>query len=182
MKPTHFPLVMRIFHWLMAPLVLAMLLVGLGMVASVAPHYATLVVIHKTLGAALLVMVLLRIAIRLTQRIPALPHDMPGWQRGAAHLSHLALYALLLAQPLLGWSMQSAGGYPVVLWGGLELPALVSPSVQLHAILRSAHTWVAYALLLTILLHLAAALYHGLIRRDAVLPSMTGMALPEDPH
>lgn len=178
MKPTYFPLSLRVLHWLMAVLVLAMLLIGLGMVASVSPRHAALVAIHKPLGAALLVLVLLRILVRLTHRIPALPSDMPGWQRSAAHLSHLALYGLLLAQPLVGWTMQSAGGYPVVLWGGFELPALVSPSVQLHAILRSAHTVIAYALLATILLHLAAALFHGLIRRDEVLPSMTGAPMP----
>lgn len=178
MNPTHFPLSLRILHWLMAPLVLAMLLIGVGMVASVSPRHAMLVAIHKPLGAALLVLVLLRIAARLANRVPALPSDMPGWQRGAAHLSHLALYGLLLAQPLVGWTMQSAGGYPVVLWGGFELPALVAPSVQLHAVLRSTHTVLAYSLFLLILLHLAAALFHALIRRDDVLPSMTGGALP----
>lgn len=181
MKPDYFPLSLRILHWTMAPLVLAMLLIGLGMVASVSPRHAVLVCIHKPLGAALLVLVLLRIAMRLTQRVPALPGDMPGWQRLAAHCSHLALYAMLLAQPLVGWTMQSAGGYPVVLWGGFELPALVQPSVQLHAVLRGAHSVIAYALLLTILLHLAAALFHRLIRRDDVLPSMTGGAMPREP-
>lgn len=182
MKPTYFPLSLRILHWLMAPLVLAMLLIGVGMVASVSPRHAALIAIHKPLGVVLLVLVLLRIGVRLTQRTPPLPSAMPGWQRGTAHLSHLLLYGLLLAQPLVGWAMQSAGGYPVVLWGGFDLPALVSPSVQLHAVLRNAHTLIAYALLLTILLHLAAALFHGLIRRDAVLPSMTGTAMPRDPY
>ncbi|AGI24508.1 putative type-b cytochrome [Pseudomonas sp. ATCC 13867] len=181
MKPTYFPLSLRVLHWVMAPLVLAMLLIGLGMVASVSPRHAELVAIHKPLGAALLVLVLLRIAVRLTRRVPPLPDDMPGWQRGAAHLSHLALYGLLLAQPLVGWTMQSAGGYPVVLWGGFELPALVAPSVELHTLLRGAHSVLACVLLLTILLHLAAALFHGLIRRDAVLPSMTGAPMPSDP-
>ncbi|MFV3308581.1 cytochrome b [Pseudomonas sp. NY15181] len=181
MKPTYFPFSLRVLHWLMAPLVLAMLLIGLGMVASVSPRHALLVAIHKPLGAALLVLVLLRIAVRLTHRVPSLPNDMAGWQRGAAHFSHLLLYGLLLAQPLVGWTMQSAGGYPVVLWGGFELPALVAPSVGLHTLLRGAHSVIAYALLATILLHLAAALFHGLIRRDAVLPSMTGAAMPPNP-
>jgi len=181
MKPTYFPLSLRVLHWLMAPLVLAMLLIGLGMVASVSPRHAALVAIHKPLGAALLVLVLLRIVVRLTHRVPPLPNDMPGWQRGVAHLSHLLLYGLLLVQPLVGWSMQSAGGYPVVLWGGFELPALVSPSVGLHTLLRGAHSVIAYVLLLTILLHLAAALFHGLILRDEVLPSMTGAPMPPDP-
>nr|WP_213872369.1 cytochrome b [Serratia marcescens] len=178
MKPTYFPLSLRVLHWLMAPLVLAMLLIGVGMVGSVSPRHAALVAIHKPLGAALLLLVLVRLGIRLSSRVPALPNDMPGWQRAAAHLSHWLLYGLLIAQPLVGWTMQSAGGYPVVLWGGFELPALVAPSVQLHSVLRSAHSVIAYSLFLLILVHLAAALFHGLIRRDDVLPSMTGGRLP----
>ncbi len=50
MKPTYFPLSLRVLHWLMAVLVLAMLLIGLGMVASVSPRHAALVAIHKPLA------------------------------------------------------------------------------------------------------------------------------------
>ncbi|KWR74350.1 cytochrome b [Pseudomonas sp. PI1] len=177
-EPRYFPLPLRVLHWLMAPLVIAMLLIGLAMVASASPAHATLVAIHKPLGAALLVLVLLRLAIRLGRRVPALPRAMPVWQQRLAHASHYLLYALLILQPLVGWTMQSAGGYPVVLFEGHELPALVDPSVWLHSLLRSAHSVIAYLLMVTILLHLAAALFHGLVRRDAVLPSMTGGRLP----
>jgi cytochrome b561 len=171
-----FPLALRCLHWLMAPLVIAMLLIGAGMVASVSPRHAQLVAIHKPLGVALLLLVLLRIGVRLGSRIPPLPVTLPGWQKRAAHLSHLLLYVLLLLQPLVGWAMQSAGGYPLLLAEGFQLPPLVAPSVALHALLRGAHSLIAYALLLTILLHLAAALFHALIRRDSVLASMLGGA------
>ncbi|MDF3933434.1 cytochrome b [Pseudomonas citronellolis] len=177
-EPTYFPLPLRVLHWLMAPLVIGMLLIGLGMVTSVSSRHATLVAIHKPLGAALLLLVLVRLAIRLARRVPPLPRQMPHWQQRLAHASHYVLYALLILQPLVGWSMQSAGGYPVVLFDGLQLPALVGPSVWLHSVLRSAHSVIAYLLMATILLHLAAALFHGLVRRDGVLASMTGGRLP----
>jgi cytochrome b561 len=81
------------------------------------------------------------------------------------------LYGLMLALPLLGWAMQSAGGYPLVLLGWV-LPAIAPQDVDLYAGLRSAHGWLAYLLFASILLHLAAALFHGLIRRDGVLAGM----------
>ena len=177
-RPTYFPLSLRILHWLMAPLVIAMLLIGVGMVASVSPRHAALVAIHKPLGAVLLVLVLLRLTVRLSRRVPALPGEVPAWQQRLAHASHALLYALLILQPLVGWGMQSAAGYPVVLFEGLQLPALLAPSVWLHGVLRGAHGVIAYLLMATILLHLAAALFHGLIRRDGVLASMTGGRLP----
>jgi cytochrome b561 len=70
--------------------------------------------------------------------------------------------------------MLSAGGYPIVLFGAMHLPPILPPDVALFARLRALHTWLAMALFITVLLHLAAALYHGLIRQDGVLSSMTG--------
>jgi cytochrome b561 len=80
----------------------------------------------------------------------------------------------MLVLPLLGWAMISAAGDPVMLSSSLQLPALVPANAQLFAVLRKAHGLLAYLLFLTVLLHLAAALFHGLIRRDGVLQSMTG--------
>lgn len=65
--------------------------------------------------------------------------------------------------------MLSAGGYPVMLSDSLRLPP-VSPAA--FAVLRHLHTWLAMVLFLTFLAHVAAALYHGLIRRDGVLHSL----------
>ncbi|MDH4553857.1 cytochrome b [Pseudomonas sp. BN417] len=171
--PTHFSPLLRVIHWLMAVLLLAMLFIGVSMVADLSPRHSELVALHKPLGLLLLVLVLVRLAVRLTSPTPPLPRTMPGWQRRAAHLSHVLLYALMLAMPLVGWGMQSAGDYPVVLHDALVLPPIVPPDARLHALLRLAHTVLAYLLFISILAHLAAALYHALIRRDGVLSSMT---------
>ncbi|WP_149540623.1 cytochrome b [Siccirubricoccus phaeus] len=158
-------------HWLMAALILAMLFIGVAMVASVT-GYAGLVAIHKPLGIALLLLVVLRIGLRLRHGAPSLPADLPGWQKAGAHASHVALYALMLAMPLLGWGMLSAAGYPVVLTPGLVLPAILPVSPALYALLRAAHGWLGYLLFLTVLLHLGAALFHALVRRDGVFRGM----------
>jgi cytochrome b561 len=169
---THFSPLARLLHWTMAPLIVAMLFIGVGMVASVSHAHNTLVAIHKPLGIALLLLVVLRAAVRITRGTPPLPADMVTPQRIAAKASHLVLYALMLAMPLIGWAMLSAAGYPITLYGPLHLPPIAPHNVELFALLRGLHTWLAFALFATVLLHLAAALFHGLIRRDGVFSSM----------
>jgi len=162
----------RLLHWCMAVLIIAMLFVGVGMVSTVSQLHNTLLALHRPLGIALLALAIVRAAVRLICGAPRLPAAMPGWQRAAAHGSHWVLYALMIAMPLIGWSMLSAGGYPIVLGGSVHLPPIAPHSVALYAWLRAAHTWLAMALFATILAHVAAALFHALIRRDGVFASM----------
>ena len=96
----------------MAVCILAMLFIGVGMASTVAPSYLTLVDIHKPLGIAILVLALIRLAVRLRSGAPPLPADLPEPMKLAAHLSHYALYALMIAMPLIGWAMLSAADYP----------------------------------------------------------------------
>lgn len=166
----------RLLHWLMAVLLLAMLFIGVGMLSTLSAWHSTLLAIHKPLGVLLLLLWVLRLLVRWRQAPPPLPADLPDWQRWGASCSHALLYGLMLVLPLVGWAMQGAAGYPLLLagWALPALPALVAPDPQLYAGLRLAHGYLAYLLFALIVLHLAAGLYHGLIRRDGVLASMTG--------
>ena len=121
----------RLLHWLMAVCILAMLFIGVGMVSTVTTKYLTLVQIHKPLGIAILILVLIRLALRLIYGSPALPADLPEPIKLGAYLSQVALYGLMIAMPLLGWGMLSAASYPVVLFGGVHLPPILplSPSL-----------------------------------------------------
>ncbi|OQV40846.1 cytochrome B [Pantoea vagans] len=165
---------LRVIHWLMAAAIMAMLFIGVAMVSTISSLHGLLVAIHKPLGLMILVLVIVRLWIRFTTSTPALPATLPGWQKALAHLSHWALYAMMLAQPLLGWAMLSAAGYPVTL-GHLVLPPIIPVSNDTWALLRPLHSWVALALFVTVLLHLAAALFHALILRDGVFSSMAGI-------
>ncbi|GLK83371.1 cytochrome b [Ancylobacter defluvii] len=169
----HFTVLQRALHWLMAIGILAMLFIGVGMVSTVAPKYLPLVETHKTLGIAILVLALFRLAVRFIYGSPPLPASMPAPMKLAAHLSHYGLYALMIGMPLIGWAMLSAGAYPVVLYGGIRLPAILPQSDQLHALLWQAHVYLAFAFFALILMHLAAGLFHALIRRDGVFESMS---------
>jgi cytochrome b561 len=172
MTSATFTLPARALHWLMAVLIVAMLFIGVGMVASVSARHEWLLAIHKPLGIAILILAIVRLAVRLRHPPPPLPADLPALQKLAALASHWLLYFLMLAMPLIGWAMLSAGGYPVMLGTSLRLPPISPASPVAFAVLRHLHGTFAMLLFVTFLAHMAAALYHGLIRRDGVLPSM----------
>lgn len=169
---SHFAPLARLLHWLMALMVIAMLFIGAGMVASVSQRHEWLLNLHKPLGIAILVLVIVRLIVRFSTKTPPLPADLPVWQALAAKLSHYLLYALMLAMPLIGWAMISAAGDPVMLSESVRLPSIVGADAETFAFLRGAHRYLSYLFFLTILMHLAAALFHGWIRRDEVLDSM----------
>lgn len=167
----HFNLTARILHWSMALLILTMLFVGIGMVSSISLR-PELISLHRPLGIAILLLAILRLLNRLRHRPPALPQDLPAVQVLAAKASHWLLYGLMFAMPLIGWAMLSAGGYPVIMFNGLSLPAIAPHNPTVFAVLRSAHSWLALLLFATVLMHLAAALFHAWVRRDGVFESM----------
>jgi cytochrome b561 len=170
----------RLLHWLMAICILSMLFIGVGMVSTIMPKYLTLVSIHKPLGIAILVLALIRLVVRLIYGAPSLPPDLPEPMKLAAYLSHYALYALMIAMPLIGWAMLSAAAYPVVLYGGVHLPPILPLSDSLHALLWDAHFYLAFVFFALILLHVAAALFHALVRRDGVFESMASVSTREE--
>jgi cytochrome b561 len=78
----------------------------------------------------------------------------------------------MIGMPLIGWGMLSAAAYPVVLFGGVYLPAIVMQSDSLHTLLWDAHFYLAFVFFALVLLHVAAALFHALVRRDGVFYAM----------
>jgi cytochrome b561 len=166
-----FTMFSRILHWTMAVMILAMLFTGVGMVASLS-DYHWLVSIHKPLGILILVLVAIRLLNRLLNPAPSLPDGMLAWQRFVAHASHVVLYALMFALPLVGWGMLSAARYPIILYGPLQLPPILPHDAVLYAVLRTAHTVLAFLLFVTFIAHFSAALMHALIYRDGVFLSV----------
>jgi cytochrome b561 len=171
----------RLLHWLMAACILGMLFIGVGMASTVTPKYLTLVSIHKPLGIAILALAALRLALRIRYGAPALPDDLPLPMKLAARLSHYAFYILMIGMPLLGWGMLSAAAYPIVLFDGFRLPAILPQSDSLHTLLWTAHFYLAFAFFALILLHVAAALFHALIRHDGVFEAMAPVSTRDAP-
>jgi cytochrome b561 len=174
MTQQRFPALSRLLHWVMAAMILAMLFIGFGMVASLT-DYHWLVSIHKPLGIAVLALVAIRLINRLVDSPPPLPADMPALMRFAALGSHALLYVLMFATPLVGWAMLSTARYPIVLYGSLELLPILPQSDGLFSALRTAHTVLAALFFATFLIHFSAALMHALVFRDGVFQSMASI-------
>jgi cytochrome b561 len=170
-KRHQFSVFSRLLHWTMAAMVLTMLGVGVAMVASLA-NYHTLVSIHRPLGIAILVLVVIRFVNRQLSSLPPFPATMSRMERLAATASEFTMYGLMFVLPLVGWGMLSAARYPIVLYGPLHLPFILPHNAMLYAVLRKAHTILGYLFFLMFLAHFGAILFHTLIMRDGILMRM----------
>lgn len=162
----------QFMHWIMALIVISMLFLGVSMVQSLAVWQVTALKLHQSFGVLVFILVIIRLCNRVRIRIPGLPEDLPKWQPWIARTMHALLYAGMFAMPLTGWLMQSANGINVSFFGLFDLPSIISQDLALYGLFRALHGLMAWALFGLILLHIAAALFHGLIRKDGVLKSM----------
>ncbi len=164
----------RAIHWLTALMVLTMVPAGLIMVRIGRGHpvHDQLFGFHSSVGIVLMALTLARLAHRLHKPPAALPCDMPVWQRVAARATHMSLYGFLIVNPFIGWIMISAFGGTISVFGLLTLPAIVARDRALGAQLASAHEVFGLVFAAIIVLHIAAALHHGLVRKDGVLNRM----------
>jgi cytochrome b561 len=169
--PARFALPSRILHWLMAPMVIAQLLIGVTMIASLS-YYPLLLAIHRPLGMLILVFAVVRLANRLTHRLPPFLATMSRAERRVATWSEYLLYALLLIQPLIGWAMLSAARYPIILWGPVRLPGIAPHDIDIYAVLRQCHSVFAFLLFATFTAHVCAVLFHTLVLRDRLIDRM----------
>lgn len=164
----------RSLHWLTALLVLGMIAVGLWMVQL--PISLTKLYVyawHKWIGLTILVLAALRLLWRIFHPAPPLPGTIAGWERRLAPWVHAALLLLLLAMPISGWLMSSAGGVSVVWFGVLPLPDLVPRDGETFTILRTLHYGLAWTLIGLLALHVTAVLHHDVLRRDGVFRRMS---------
>lgn len=126
---------------------------------------------HFMLGLTVFGLVGLRLLLRLAFRAPPITPRPPAWQRFLAAAMYLALYAFLIAMPLLGWLALSADGKPVPFFG-LQLPALIAPNEAWAENLEEIHETVGVVGYYLVGLHAAAALFHHYFMRDDTLLRM----------
>ena len=126
---------------------------------------------HFMLGLAVLVLVVIRLLARLSQRTPSITPQPPAWQALLAKVTHVALYAFMAAMPLAGWVILSASGKPIPFFG-LELPSLVSQSKALAGQVKEWHETAGTVGYFLIGFHALAALFHHYIVKDDTLRRM----------
>jgi cytochrome b561 len=164
---------LRAVHWLMAAVIFTAL--PLGVWASQLPRgdlRSEVLFVHKSFGITVLALVVLRIVIRLIVGAPAYVRPLGRLAHGAAGAGHLALYALMIAMPVSGYLSSVAGGHGVSFFGLFDLPNLVPENKALDDAASQAHFVFAWALGVTLGLHLAAVVWHARVKRDEVLTRM----------
>ncbi len=168
-------------HWAIAILILSQIVGGLYMhnLPNSSAVKFDLYQLHKSFGLSILGLTIIRLGWRLAHKPPALPGSMPGWQKLTARLIHWAFYALMFLTPLAGLAMVSVSplNVPTLWFGIVEIPHLpffngVADRAAAEDVFQEVHEYLAFSILFLLVLHVAAALKHGLINRDGVLRSM----------
>ena len=162
-----------LLHWLIAILVIAQFAWGWWMQGipkqPVGPRVDAFN-LHKSVGMTILALMVVRMLWRIGHRPPPLP-PMPRWQATLARATHLALYALLVIQPLTGYLGSEFSGYPVKYFG-MTLPAWAGKSVALKDLMSVVHLVTSWAIAAAVAVHVAGALKHVVIDRDGLLARM----------
>lgn len=164
----------RWLHWTVAIAVLAMMPVGFLMVQQGLGRTLqnNLYLFHKNVGVLVLLLVVVRVIYRLRHQPPRLPDAIPAWQRRVSAWTHGILYGLILLMPVSGYIRVRAGGFPIESLDALGIGSLIPRSEVLAATAKSVHYAGAIALAVLLVLHIGAALHHGLIKRDGVVERM----------
>ncbi|HEY1451882.1 MAG TPA: cytochrome b [Roseiarcus sp.] len=164
---------LRLLHWLMAALIFVAL--PLGVWASLLPRGETrsgILFVHKSIGMTVLGLVALRIVLRLIAGAPAYAGPLGRLTHTAAPSAHIALYALMIAMPVSGYLLSSAGGAEIPWFGLFSFPALTPKDQVLRSAGSEAHYVFACAIAFVLAAHLGAVVWHVAVRRDSVLTRM----------
>jgi cytochrome b561 len=160
-------------HWLIALLIFAAFPLGVYMHdLPLSPYKLRLYSYHKWVGVTIFMLAAIRLFWRAAHRPPAMPENMPRWEKFAAHAVHYALYVLIFIIPVSGWLMSSAKGFQTVWFGVLPLPDLVGKDKALGDLLHEVHEVLNFLLLGLVAGHVGAALKHYFIERDDILARM----------
>ena len=163
--------VTQLLHWLIVIGILTMAILGLTMTELPnSPDKVRLFALHKSIGLTILALATLRLLWRLYAGSP--PTIIPRWQHRLANVSHVGLYVLLFAMPISGWIMNSASGFPLWWFGLFRVPAIASRDHDLHELAETTHEFLFWTLILLVLVHASAAIYHHLFQHDATLARM----------
>ena len=163
-----------ILHWVMALLIIATWSIAIVVDdMPLSPARIAGLSWHKWLGVTIFFLVILRLLWRATHPVPPLKVSMPAWQERVMQLTHVLLYLLMMAIPVVGWLMSSAKGYTVNYFGLFELPDLVDKDKALGHQLKEIHEYLANGLMVLVGLHVLAALKHQFIDKDGLIGRMT---------
>jgi cytochrome b561 len=120
---------------------------------------------HFMLGLSVMVLALLRLILNITSATPRIVPDPPKWQKLSSKFMHIALYALMIGLPIIGWLLLSAKGKQIPFFG-LNMPSLIAENKDLATTIKEIHETVGTLGYYLIGAHAAAALFHHYVLRD----------------
>lgn len=170
MKMPRYSRVASLLHWFIGIALIGQISFGFlldDLAPRGTPSRGLVINLHKSFGIVLGLLILLRLLWRLKHAAPAWPDAMSAWQRRAARLGHVALYACMFVMPLSGYIASNFSKHGVKFFGvalrpwGADLPALYSVFNNLHV----ATAWLFTALIVG---HVLMALKHALFDRDGI--------------
>jgi cytochrome b561 len=173
-------------HWTIAALVLLVQVPAGIIMTSVEPGTVQNVGynIHKTNGIVIFLLAVVRLGWRWSHPVPGYAPDMPIWQARLARTTHALLYLVLFLMPITGFLYTAMGGFPVPFFMLYDLAQLVPENKPVAEVFKYAHLTLQFVLYATVILHVAGALQHHLVRKDGVLRRMLSSRapLPEFPR
>jgi cytochrome b561 len=161
-------------HWLVAGLAAGVVALGWAMLATPTntPTGELLLLWHRSVGLVVLTAMLVRLLWRWQRRPPPLPQSVPPLAATLAHITHRSLDAIMIAMPLAGYVNAAAAGHAVSLFGLVSLPPLLPANFRLSQAAIAFHLAGQYLFYFLVLLHIAGALYHAIVRGDGVFERM----------
>jgi cytochrome b561 len=172
--------VARAVHWAVAAL--AVIVVGLGWALVGAPRGGDsrelLLLLHRSVGLLILILMVFRIVWRLTHPPPPFPAGFPKLEAAAAYADHALLYVLFLVMPLSGLLNAFFSGHSVSFFGLFAIPPLIPENPLLAKIAIAIHLASQFVVYALVAIHVAAALTHRFVRRNRILDRMLPMRPP----
>jgi cytochrome b561 len=158
-------------HWLTALLVVSQFALAITWEWFARPTRHLMIVAHMSFGIILSVVIVARLVWRL---LPGhqVPPAVSGWTEMASKAVHYLLYAMLVAEAVLGFVLRWAGDESMSFFGLLIPPPFAPFSKAAHHQIGELHELNGYAIVILAAAHAAAALYHHYVLRDRVLSRM----------
>ena len=166
----------KFLHWGMALMVIVLIVVGTYMAGldKADPSKMQLMGMHKSFGAIFMQFAIIRVIWSRINNSPKLPDVLAGWEKLLSKTITGSLYLLMLAIPFSGYAMTNLFGYPVSLFGLVDLPILFSKNPEMALLAKQAHVILVYTLITALIAHVAGALKHRFLDKPEadVLPRM----------
>jgi cytochrome b561 len=166
----------KFLHWGMALMVIVLIAVGTYMsgLDKADPSKMELMGMHKSFGVIFMQFAILRVIWSRLNNSPKLPSVLASWEKLLSKVITGSLYILMLAIPFSGYAMTNLFGYPVSLFGLVDLPVLFGKNTEMAMLAKQAHGLLVYTLIAALFAHIAGALKHRFLDKPEadVLPRM----------